>query len=85
MNKIKTKLNGQAFEIEIEDGMEVTFAEGKITVRSRPVVPTYYHNPFWVQPWVVPTIPYTPPYEPYRITCGTGTTSGGIDGITVNS
>lgn len=70
MKTVKIEVDGKLYTLEIDDGVEITLADGKITVRAKPI-----YNPLWVNPWAVPMQPVTPPYEPFRITWGTNSAS----------
>lgn len=63
MTKLKTEINGQPFEIEIEDGLTLEFSSGKLAVRrgdagiSYPPIP--YYQPNWTPPapnWIPPIV-----------------------------
>lgn len=74
---IKTQINGQDFEIEADDNVELVFSEGKITIRSKPhfqVIPTVPQIHIWPSP--APIHPY-PWYGSHTITCDSGATAVG--------
>lgn len=67
MSTIQLQINGQPFEIEMQDGVQVAIEDGRMTVKKSGNEPPVY--PYWVpNPYPVPVVPYYP-----GITWGTGT------------
>lgn len=78
---IKATINGQPFEIEVDDGAEVSFSDGRMTVRAKSTV---IHHYIYQQPAVPYSYPAAPIYPLYPQTWPTITCTGEmtVDAIT---
>lgn len=78
MTTIKTQINGQPFEIEVGEDVEISFSEGKMTIKAKSAAPftvifPTYPQPFYPQPttphWYShATNVYTPPIVDFLTT-----------------
>ncbi len=66
---IKTQINGQPFEIEVDDGVTLEFGDGKLSIKAKPTYTQLPSPPYpnWYPIYPNPLYPVCDP-EPMRIT-----------------